>query len=163
MWFVHFYNCCICATCQVAQIEMWQNKITLLKFISQNFFQKLPKLCCFFFSIFWSCVVSDDLFCFSNFHASNEEFRTEFKVPPFQDCVLSFLGFSEEERTNMEERTQKHGSKLMHQCPFWNVSCFEIPKNLCSNNSVNQSLSLLFIWDADPRICFCILFLDLLC
>ncbi len=52
------------------------------------------------------------LFCFSNFHAGNEEFRTEFKVPPFQDCVLSFLGFSEEERTNMEERTQKHGSEL---------------------------------------------------
>ncbi|XP_043108878.1 protein ECT2 isoform X2 [Puntigrus tetrazona] len=47
-----------------------------------------------------------------NFHASNEEFRTEFKVPPFQDCVLSFLGFSEEERTNMEERTQKHGGRF---------------------------------------------------
>ncbi|RXN22325.1 ECT2 isoform X1 [Labeo rohita] len=47
-----------------------------------------------------------------NFHASNEEFRTEFKVPPFQDCVLSFLGFSEEEKTNMEERTQKHGGRV---------------------------------------------------
>uniref|UniRef100_A0A8C1WCC2 Epithelial cell transforming 2 n=1 Tax=Cyprinus carpio TaxID=7962 RepID=A0A8C1WCC2_CYPCA len=47
-----------------------------------------------------------------NFHAGNEEFRTEFKVPPFQDCVLSFLGFSEEEKTNMEERTQKHGTEL---------------------------------------------------
>uniref|UniRef100_A0A672SQ70 Epithelial cell transforming 2 n=1 Tax=Sinocyclocheilus grahami TaxID=75366 RepID=A0A672SQ70_SINGR len=47
-----------------------------------------------------------------NFHAGNEEFRTEFKVPPFQDCVLSFLGFSEEEKTNMEERTQKHGTGL---------------------------------------------------
>uniref|UniRef100_A0A673JPG7 Protein ECT2-like n=1 Tax=Sinocyclocheilus rhinocerous TaxID=307959 RepID=A0A673JPG7_9TELE len=42
----------------------------------------------------------------------NEEFRTEFKVPPFQDCVLSFLGFSEEEKTNMEERTQKHGGRF---------------------------------------------------
>uniref|UniRef100_A0A673JPL3 Protein ECT2-like n=1 Tax=Sinocyclocheilus rhinocerous TaxID=307959 RepID=A0A673JPL3_9TELE len=41
-----------------------------------------------------------------------EEFRTEFKVPPFQDCVLSFLGFSEEEKTNMEERTQKHGGRF---------------------------------------------------
>uniref|UniRef100_A0A673JY64 Protein ECT2-like n=1 Tax=Sinocyclocheilus rhinocerous TaxID=307959 RepID=A0A673JY64_9TELE len=31
-----------------------------------------------------------------NFHAGNEEFRTEFKVPPFQDCVLSccYLRFS---------------------------------------------------------------------
>ncbi|XP_077059143.1 protein ECT2 isoform X2 [Siphateles boraxobius] len=47
-----------------------------------------------------------------NFHAGNEEFRTEFKVPPFQDCVLSFLGFSEEEKTNMEERTQKHGGRV---------------------------------------------------
>ncbi|XP_064845631.1 protein ECT2-like isoform X2 [Oncorhynchus masou masou] len=43
------------------------------------------------------------------FHAGDEEFRTEFKVPPFQDCVLSFLGFSDEEKTNMEERTIKHG------------------------------------------------------
>ncbi|XP_026131057.1 protein ECT2-like isoform X2 [Carassius auratus] len=47
-----------------------------------------------------------------NFHAGNEEFRTVFKVPPFQDCVLSFLGFSEEERSNMEERTQKHGGRF---------------------------------------------------
>ncbi|XP_038855425.1 protein ECT2-like isoform X2 [Salvelinus namaycush] len=43
------------------------------------------------------------------FHAGDEEFRTEFKVPPFQDCVLSFLGFSNEDKTNMEERTIKHG------------------------------------------------------
>lgn len=34
-----------------------------------------------------------------------------FKVPPFQDCVLSFLGFSEEEKSNMEERTLKHGTE----------------------------------------------------
>ncbi|XP_073771891.1 protein ECT2 isoform X8 [Danio rerio] len=47
-----------------------------------------------------------------NFHAGNELFRTEFKVPPFQDCVLSFLGFSEEEKNNMEERTQKHGGRF---------------------------------------------------
>ncbi|KAM9762345.1 protein ECT2 isoform 2-T2 [Menidia menidia] len=51
----------------------------------------------------------DDL----NFHASEEEFRTKFKVPPFQDCVLSFLGFSEEEKTNMEERTLKHGGRFL--------------------------------------------------
>ncbi|XP_035593254.1 protein ECT2-like isoform X1 [Oncorhynchus keta] len=44
-----------------------------------------------------------------SFHAGDEDFRTEFKVPPFQDCVLSFLGFSDEEKTNMEERTIKHG------------------------------------------------------
>uniref|UniRef100_A0A8C5DFC2 Epithelial cell transforming 2 n=1 Tax=Gouania willdenowi TaxID=441366 RepID=A0A8C5DFC2_GOUWI len=45
------------------------------------------------------------------FHAGDEAFRTEFKVPPFQDCVLSFLGFSEEEKSNMEERTLKHGGR----------------------------------------------------
>uniref|UniRef100_UPI0037E9834E protein ECT2 isoform X3 n=1 Tax=Semicossyphus pulcher TaxID=241346 RepID=UPI0037E9834E len=44
-----------------------------------------------------------------HFHAGEEEFRTEFKVPPFQDCILSFLGFSDEEKVNMEERTLKHG------------------------------------------------------
>lgn len=46
-----------------------------------------------------------------SFHAADEEFRTEFKVPPFQDCVLSFLGFSDEEKANMEERTLKHGER----------------------------------------------------
>ncbi|KAM4738952.1 LOW QUALITY PROTEIN: protein ECT2 [Anableps anableps] len=46
-----------------------------------------------------------------HFHANDEEFRTEFKVPPFQNCVLSFLGFSEEEKANMEERTLKHGGR----------------------------------------------------
>lgn len=44
-----------------------------------------------------------------SFHAGDEEFRTEYKVPPFQDCILSFLGFSDEEKANMEERTLKHG------------------------------------------------------
>uniref|UniRef100_A0A3B3C892 Epithelial cell transforming 2 n=1 Tax=Oryzias melastigma TaxID=30732 RepID=A0A3B3C892_ORYME len=48
-----------------------------------------------------------------HFHAGQEEFRSEFKVPPFQDCVLSFLGFSEEEKTNMEERTLKHGGRYL--------------------------------------------------
>ncbi|XP_038858500.1 protein ECT2 isoform X4 [Salvelinus namaycush] len=48
-----------------------------------------------------------------NFHAGDEEFRTEFKVPPFQDCVLSFLGFSDEDKTNMEERTVKHGGSYL--------------------------------------------------
>ncbi|XP_020502023.1 protein ECT2 isoform X2 [Labrus bergylta] len=47
------------------------------------------------------------------FHAGEEEFRTEFKVPPFQDCVLSFLGFSDEEKVNMEERTLKHGGSYL--------------------------------------------------
>ncbi|XP_043985758.1 protein ECT2 isoform X5 [Gambusia affinis] len=46
-----------------------------------------------------------------HFHANDEEFRTEFKVPPFQNCILSFLGFSEEEKFNMEERTLKHGGR----------------------------------------------------
>ncbi|XP_037554089.1 protein ECT2 [Nematolebias whitei] len=48
-----------------------------------------------------------------DFHANDEDFRTEFKVPPFQDCILSFLGFSEEEKANMEERTQKHGGQYL--------------------------------------------------
>ncbi|XP_061095254.1 protein ECT2 [Conger conger] len=48
-----------------------------------------------------------------NFSAGDEDFRTEFKVPPFQDCVLSFLGFSPEEKANMEERTLKHGGRYL--------------------------------------------------
>uniref|UniRef100_A0A8C7G2E1 Epithelial cell transforming 2 n=1 Tax=Oncorhynchus kisutch TaxID=8019 RepID=A0A8C7G2E1_ONCKI len=48
-----------------------------------------------------------------DFHAGDEEFRTEFKVPPFQDCALSFLGFSDEDKINMEERTVKHGGSYL--------------------------------------------------
>ncbi|XP_068449360.1 protein ECT2 isoform X3 [Clinocottus analis] len=47
------------------------------------------------------------------FSAEEEEFRTEFKVPPFQDCILSFLGFSDEEKANMQERTLKHGGHYL--------------------------------------------------
>ncbi|XP_033937819.1 protein ECT2 isoform X1 [Pseudochaenichthys georgianus] len=47
------------------------------------------------------------------FHAGEEEFRTEFKVPPFQDCILSFLGFLDEDKANMEERTLKHGGTYL--------------------------------------------------
>ncbi|XP_076879507.1 protein ECT2 isoform X5 [Brachyhypopomus gauderio] len=48
-----------------------------------------------------------------HFHAGDEDFRTAFKVPPFQDCVLSFIGFSEEEKSNMEERALKHGGHFL--------------------------------------------------
>ncbi|XP_020836134.1 protein ECT2 isoform X1 [Phascolarctos cinereus] len=44
-----------------------------------------------------------------DFHAAADEFRNEFKVPPFQDCMLSFLGFSDEEKANMEEMTEMQG------------------------------------------------------
>ncbi|XP_066203614.1 protein ECT2 isoform X7 [Saccopteryx leptura] len=44
-----------------------------------------------------------------DFCASADDFRNEFKVPPFQDCILSFLGFSDEEKTNMEEMTEMQG------------------------------------------------------
>lgn len=87
------------------------------------------------------------LFCFSNFHAGNEEFRTEFKVPPFQDCVLSFLGFSEEEKTNMEERTQKHGTELscISVLSETSLKYFNMSQNLRSNNSL---LTIAFHSDA---------------
>ncbi|TFK11212.1 transcription factor Sp6 [Platysternon megacephalum] len=45
--------------------------------------------------------------------AADEEFRNEFKVPPFQDCMLSFLGFSDEERINMEEMTKMQGGQYL--------------------------------------------------
>uniref|UniRef100_A0AAY5EC32 Epithelial cell transforming 2 n=1 Tax=Electrophorus electricus TaxID=8005 RepID=A0AAY5EC32_ELEEL len=60
------------------------------------------------------CVLDADLLSSRrHFHAGDENFRTAFKVPPFQDCVLSFLGFSDEEKTNMEERTLKHGGRFL--------------------------------------------------
>ncbi|XP_070765203.1 protein ECT2 isoform X2 [Enoplosus armatus] len=63
-----------------------------------------------------------------HFHAGEEEFRTEFKVPPFQDCILSFLGFSDEEKANMEERTLKHGG-----------SCLEIGDERCTHMVVEEN------------------------
>ncbi|XP_023700061.1 protein ECT2 isoform X5 [Paramormyrops kingsleyae] len=48
-----------------------------------------------------------------HFNAGDEHFRTEFKVSPFQDCVLSFLGFSEEEKKSMEEMTLKYGGRYL--------------------------------------------------
>uniref|UniRef100_A0A8C3AHZ4 Epithelial cell transforming 2 n=1 Tax=Cyclopterus lumpus TaxID=8103 RepID=A0A8C3AHZ4_CYCLU len=44
---------------------------------------------------------------------SLNKYHNLFKVPPFQDCVLSFLGFSDEEKANMEERTLKHGGSYL--------------------------------------------------
>lgn len=43
------------------------------------------------------------------FCADVDDFRNEFKVLPFQDCILSFLGFSDEEKNSMEEMTEMQG------------------------------------------------------
>ncbi|KAM9604738.1 protein ECT2 isoform 2-T3 [Trichechus inunguis] len=48
-----------------------------------------------------------------DFCAAADNFKNEFKVPPFQDCVLSFLGFSDEEKTNMEEMTEMQGGSYL--------------------------------------------------
>ncbi|XP_042737090.1 protein ECT2 isoform X3 [Lagopus leucura] len=44
-----------------------------------------------------------------DFCAADDDIRNQFKVPPFQDCLLSFLGFSDEEKANMEEMTEMQG------------------------------------------------------
>ncbi|POI26700.1 hypothetical protein CIB84_009550, partial [Bambusicola thoracicus] len=44
-----------------------------------------------------------------DFYAADDDVRNQFKVPPFQDCLLSFLGFSDEEKANMEEMTEMQG------------------------------------------------------
>ncbi|XP_029472612.1 protein ECT2 isoform X2 [Rhinatrema bivittatum] len=48
-----------------------------------------------------------------DFFAADDEFKNEFKVAPFQDCILSFFGFSDEERASMEEMTQMQGGKYL--------------------------------------------------
>uniref|UniRef100_F7FT66 Protein ECT2 n=1 Tax=Monodelphis domestica TaxID=13616 RepID=F7FT66_MONDO len=55
-----------------------------------------------------------------DFCAAADEFGNEFKVPPFQDCMLSFLGFSDEERANMEEMTEMQGG---HCLPVGDEQC----------------------------------------
>ncbi|XP_063297116.1 protein ECT2 isoform X2 [Pelobates fuscus] len=54
------------------------------------------------------------------FSATDDEFKNSFKVPPFQDCVLSFIGFSDEERVSMEEMTEMQGGQVL---PVGNEKC----------------------------------------
>ncbi|NWI14133.1 ECT2 protein, partial [Crypturellus soui] len=55
-----------------------------------------------------------------DFCAADDDFRNQFKVPPFQDCMLSFLGFSDEEKANMEEMTEMQGG---HYLPVGDDRC----------------------------------------
>uniref|UniRef100_A0A452TR49 Epithelial cell transforming 2 n=1 Tax=Ursus maritimus TaxID=29073 RepID=A0A452TR49_URSMA len=58
-----------------------------------------------------------------------DDFRNEFKVPPFQDCILSFLGFSDEEKTNMEEMTKMQGG-----------NCFPVGDERCTHLVVEENV-----------------------
>uniref|UniRef100_A0A8C3JU19 Epithelial cell transforming 2 n=1 Tax=Calidris pygmaea TaxID=425635 RepID=A0A8C3JU19_9CHAR len=55
-----------------------------------------------------------------DFCAADDDFRNQFKVPPFQDCMLSFLGFSDDETANMEEMTEMQGG---HYLPVGDERC----------------------------------------
>ncbi|NWV59520.1 ECT2 protein, partial [Malurus elegans] len=56
-----------------------------------------------------------------DFCAADDDFRNQFKVPPFQDCMLSFLGFSDDEKANMEEMTEMQGGG--HYLPVGDERC----------------------------------------
>ncbi|XP_056421176.1 protein ECT2 isoform X2 [Hyla sarda] len=66
------------------------------------------------------------------FSATNEEFKSEFKVSPFQDCILSFLGFSEEDRVSMEEMTVMQGGQFL---PVGDEKCTHL---VVEENSVKE-------------------------
>uniref|UniRef100_A0A8C5QQX6 Epithelial cell transforming 2 n=1 Tax=Leptobrachium leishanense TaxID=445787 RepID=A0A8C5QQX6_9ANUR len=66
------------------------------------------------------------------FSATDEEFKNAFKVPPFQDCILSFIGFSDEERTSMEELTEMQGGQVQ---PVGNEKCTHL---VVEENSVKE-------------------------
>ncbi|XP_075426888.1 protein ECT2 isoform X6 [Ascaphus truei] len=66
------------------------------------------------------------------FNAADDEFKNEFKVPPFQDCILSFLGFSEDERVNMEEMTEMQGGIFL---PVGDEKCTHL---VVEENSVKE-------------------------
>ncbi|XP_053315711.1 protein ECT2 isoform X1 [Spea bombifrons] len=66
------------------------------------------------------------------FSATDETFKNEFKVPPFQDCILSFIGFSEEERVSMEEMTEMQGGQYL---PVGNEKCTHL---VVEENSVKE-------------------------
>ncbi|XP_068939697.1 protein ECT2 isoform X1 [Petaurus breviceps papuanus] len=67
-----------------------------------------------------------------DFCAAADEFRNEFKVPPFQDCMLSFLGFSDEEKANMEEMTEMQGG---HYLPVGDERCTHL---IVEENAIKQ-------------------------
>ncbi|TKC33688.1 hypothetical protein EI555_010211 [Monodon monoceros] len=77
-----------------------------------------------------------------DFCASFDEFRNEFKVPPFQDCILSFLGFSDEEKTNMEEMTEMQGGNYL---PVGDERCTHliVEENIANTPELKKSVSLL--------------------
>uniref|UniRef100_A0A8C0F3U5 Epithelial cell transforming 2 n=1 Tax=Bubo bubo TaxID=30461 RepID=A0A8C0F3U5_BUBBB len=58
----------------------------------------------------------NEIFCLN----TDDDFRNQFKVPPFQDCMLSFLGFSDDEKANMEEMTEMQGG---HYLPVGDERC----------------------------------------
>ncbi|XP_026711039.1 protein ECT2 [Athene cunicularia] len=65
-------------------------------------------------------LVHSFFFFFFFFCAADDDFRSQFKVPPFQDCMLSFLGFSDDEKANMEEMTEMQGG---HYLPVGDERC----------------------------------------
>ncbi|XP_026524162.1 protein ECT2 [Notechis scutatus] len=79
-----------------------------------------------------------------DFCAADEEFRKEFKVPPFQDCILSFLGFSEEEKKNMEEMTEMQGGQYL---PVGDERCTHliVEENTVKNIPFESSQSLFVV------------------
>ncbi|XP_041038911.1 protein ECT2 isoform X1 [Carcharodon carcharias] len=66
-----------------------------------------------------------------DFHVADEVFRNEFKVSPFQDCVLSFLGFSDDELRSMEEMTEIQGGRYL---PLGDEMC----THLVVENTIKQ-------------------------
>ncbi|XP_075717739.1 protein ECT2 isoform X1 [Rhinoderma darwinii] len=66
------------------------------------------------------------------FSASDEEFKSEFKVSPFQDCILSFLGFSEDDKVSMEEMTVMQGGQFL---PVGDENCTHL---VVEENSVKE-------------------------
>ncbi|KFV13738.1 Protein ECT2 [Pterocles gutturalis] len=48
-----------------------------------------------------------------DFCAADDDFRNQFKVLPFQDCMLSFFGFSDDEKASMEEMTEMQGGRYL--------------------------------------------------
>ncbi|NP_001088296.1 epithelial cell transforming 2 S homeolog [Xenopus laevis] len=67
-----------------------------------------------------------------DFSATNEEFKNQFKVSPFQDCILSFLGFSDEDRVGMEEMTEMQGGTFL---PVGDEKCTHL---VVEENSVKE-------------------------
>ena len=71
----------------------------------------------------------------------------EYKLPPFFECCLTFVGFSEEEKAHMEETTIEQGKdkNLVANNSFFSIRTCIIRPNLFNKFVLKESMSCMYV------------------